>query len=109
MPYVHAPIDQVDGLPRYFATMLIRDGLAQGVLVESHMGRPTKVEGNPQHPASLGGTDIFAQAAVLQLWDPDRSQTVVHGKDTASWNDVDAARWRRRTASGRQGATDCAC
>ncbi len=90
VPYVHAPPGQVDGLPRYFATLLLRDGIAQGVLVESQMGRPTKVEGNPQHPASLGATDIFAQAAVLQLWDPDRSQTVVHGNDTATWDDVDA-------------------
>jgi molybdopterin-containing oxidoreductase family iron-sulfur binding subunit len=90
VPYVHAPPGQVDGLPRYFATVLLRDGFAQGVLVESHMGRPTKIEGNPQHPASLGATDIFAQASVLQLWDPDRSQTVMHREDTATWNDVDA-------------------
>ena len=55
------------------------------------MGRPTKIEGNPQHPACLGGTDIFAQAAVLQLWDPDRSQTVMHRRDAASWDDFSAA------------------
>ena len=97
VPYVHAPPGQVDGLPRYFATLLLRDGIAQGVLVESQMGRPTKVEGNPQHPASLGATDIFAQAAVLQLWDPDRSQTVVHGNDTATWDDVDAVAGPART------------
>ncbi len=91
VPYVNAPEGQVAGLPRYFATILLRDGFAQGVLVESQMGRPTKIEGNPQHPASLGATDIFAQASVLQLWDPDRSQTVMHGGDTATWNDVDGA------------------
>ena len=85
VPYVHAPLGQIDGLPRFFATALIRNGYAHGVLVENHMGRPTKVEGNPQHPASLGGTDIFAQAAVLQLWDPDRSQAVMHRGDVSSW------------------------
>jgi len=87
VPYVHKPIWQIDGLPRYFATTLTHAGYAHGVLVRNDMGRPTKVEGNPQHPASLGGTDIFAQAAILQLWDPDRSQSVMHGNSVASWDD----------------------
>ncbi|MBV8497176.1 MAG: TAT-variant-translocated molybdopterin oxidoreductase, partial [Gammaproteobacteria bacterium] len=91
VPYVRAPQGQVDGVPRFFATALTRNGYAHGVLVESHMGRPTKIEGNPAHPASLGATDIFAQAAVLQLWDPDRSQSVVHRGENASWNDATAA------------------
>ena len=86
VPYVEAPVGQVDGLPRFFASTLTRDGYAHGVLVETNMGRPTKIEGNPQHPASLGSTDIFAQAAALQLWDPDRSQTVVHRGETSTWN-----------------------
>ena len=91
VPYVHSPLGQVDGLPRFFATTLVRNGYARGVLVESHMGRPTKVEGNPQHAASLGATDIFAQAAVLQLWDPDRSQTLMRRADAASRDDFAAA------------------
>ena len=91
VPYVHAPQGQVDGLPRFFATALTRNGYAQGVLVESHMGRPTKIEGNPHHPASLGATDIFAQAAILQLWDPDRSQTVLHQGVVSTWDDFAAA------------------
>ncbi|HEX3837691.1 MAG TPA: TAT-variant-translocated molybdopterin oxidoreductase [Steroidobacteraceae bacterium] len=91
VPYVHAPEGQIDGLPRFFATTLLRDEYAQGVLVENRMGRPTKVEGNPQHPASLGATDIFAQAAVLQLWDPERSQTVMNRGVTSSWDAFAAA------------------
>ncbi|HEY6453496.1 MAG TPA: TAT-variant-translocated molybdopterin oxidoreductase [Steroidobacteraceae bacterium] len=90
VPYIHAPPGQIDGLPRFFASVLSRNGYARGVLVESHMGRPTKIEGNPQHPASLGATDIFAQAAVLQLWDPDRSQAVMNRGVTADWADFDA-------------------
>jgi len=75
VPYVRAP-DAPAGLPSFYATEMTLGGLATGLLVESNMGRPTKVEGNPAHPASLGATDVFAQASVLQLWDPDRSQAI---------------------------------
>ena len=78
LPYVHAPTDLVLGKPLFFATAITLGGFATGVLVESREGRPIKVEGNSQHPASLGATDVFAQASVLQLWDPDRSQAVNH-------------------------------
>ena len=105
VPYVHSPLGQVDGLPRFFATTLVREGYAQGVLVESHMGRPTKVEGNPEHPASLGATDIFVQAAILQLWDPDRSQTVMRHTDTASWDDFAAALVQRIETCERTGGS----
>src|SRR5690606_15620302 len=61
-------------------------GQVTGLLVESHVGRPTKVEGNPQHPASLGATDVFAQASVLTMYDPDRSQVVRRVDEILSWD-----------------------
>ena len=85
VPYVRAPEDVVPGKPLFFATAATLAGFAKGVLVESHMGRPTKVEGNPQHPASLGATDVFTQASVLTLYDPDRSQVVTHAGRISSW------------------------
>ncbi len=75
LPYARAPEDILPGEPLYFATAMPWASGALGLLVESHMGRPTKVEGNPDHPSSLGATDVFAQAAVLSLYDPARSQT----------------------------------
>ena len=66
IPYVRQPEDIVPGRPLFFATAIPFGGIAQPVLVESHKGRPTKIEGNPEHPASLGATDVFTQAAILE-------------------------------------------
>ncbi len=77
VPYVRTPQDVTPGVPTFYATAMPLAGTAIGLLVESHEGRPTKVEGNPDHPASLGATDTFAQASVLGLYDPDRSQTPI--------------------------------
>ena len=85
VPYVKAPEQFIPGKPVYFATVLSTDGAAQGVLVESHMGRPTKIEGNPEHPGSLGSTDHFAQAEILNLYDPDRSKSVLYRTETSTW------------------------
>jgi molybdopterin-containing oxidoreductase family iron-sulfur binding subunit len=85
VPYVNAPEEIVPGKPLYFATAMPQDGYALGVLVENHMGRPTKVEGNPQHPASLGAANVFAQASVISLYDPDRAQVFSHQNNISTW------------------------
>ncbi|MEO5895198.1 MAG: TAT-variant-translocated molybdopterin oxidoreductase, partial [Vicinamibacterales bacterium] len=85
IPYVRQPEDIVPGRPLFFASAVTHKGYAQPVLVESHMGRPTKIEGNPDHPASLGAADIFTQASILDLYDPDRAQTVTHRGEIRSW------------------------
>jgi MoCo/4Fe-4S cofactor protein with predicted Tat translocation signal len=85
VPYVKQPDDLVPGRPQFYASATMLGGYASPVLVESHMGRPTKIEGNPEHPASLGASDIFAQASVLEMYDPDRSQTPGSLGQTRSW------------------------
>ena len=87
VPYVRPPQQAVPGQPLYFASAHVMDGFAQGILVETHEGRPTKIEGNPQHPDSLGATDAFAQASVLNLYDPNRSQTVTFQGQISTWDD----------------------
>ncbi len=85
IPYVRQPEEVVPGNPLFFATSMPLGGFAMPLLAENHMGRPTKLEGNPDHPASLGATDIFGQASVLSLYDPDRSRTVINRGDVRSW------------------------
>jgi molybdopterin-containing oxidoreductase family iron-sulfur binding subunit len=85
VPYVDMPERVVPGLPLRFATTLDLAGYGRGVLATSYEGRPTKIEGNPRHPASLGATDVFAEASVLSLYDPDRSQAVRHRDNVSTW------------------------
>lgn len=87
VPYVRQPEQFIPGKPLYYATCTMRSGYAIGTLVESHLGRPTKIEGNPEHPASLGAADAFAQASILGLYDPDRSQTVMKEGRIHTWGD----------------------
>ncbi len=86
VPYVRQPENVIPGRPKFYATAFTLGGYASPILVESHLFRPTKVEGNPQHPASLGGTDIYAQASILDLYDPDRAKDVTYLGDVRSWN-----------------------
>jgi MoCo/4Fe-4S cofactor protein with predicted Tat translocation signal len=85
VPYVNQPPELTPGKPLFFASAMSFDGFATGLLVESHEGRPTKIEGNPEHPASLGGTDLFAQASVLEMYDPDRAQVVKNLTRIRTW------------------------
>ncbi len=84
-PYVKAPEELVPDEPLFFASALTYGGYAQGVLVESYQGRPTKVDGNPDHPDSLGRSSPYMQANTLTLYDPDRSQFVVSGGKESSF------------------------
>jgi MoCo/4Fe-4S cofactor protein with predicted Tat translocation signal len=85
VPYVKQPEDIIPGKPLFFATAMTLGGVASGLLVESHMGRPTKIEGNPDHPQNRGAAGVYEQASILNLYDPDRSQVVNHLGDILSW------------------------
>src|ERR1700691_2237731 len=85
VPYVRQPENVIPGRPMFYATAFTLGGYAAPILVESNMFRPTKVEGNAQHPASSGGTDIYSQASILDLYDPDRAQNVTYMGDVRSW------------------------
>lgn len=104
LTYTKRPEDLVPGQPQYYATALPWVGGAIGLLVESHEGRPTKVEGNPQHPDSLGAANVYAQATVLDLYDPARSQAPREKDAKRSWSD--AAKWlkiRGEAAAAKNG------
>jgi molybdopterin-containing oxidoreductase family iron-sulfur binding subunit len=94
VPYVNPPEDVIPGVPKHFATTMPFRRSAYGLIVESHEGRPTKIEGNPAHPSTLGASSSRVQASVLGLYDPDRSQSVALKGAKKSWNDFVAA-WKQ--------------
>jgi molybdopterin-containing oxidoreductase family iron-sulfur binding subunit len=85
VPYVEAPEQVIPGVPKRYATTLPAGTSAYGLVVESHEGRPTKIEGNELHPASLGSSSARVQAAMLDLYDPDRSPAVLRRGKPADW------------------------
>jgi molybdopterin-containing oxidoreductase family iron-sulfur binding subunit len=91
VPYVNIPERLTPGIPLRFASTLALAGFGRGVIVTSAEGRPIKIDGNPRHPASLGATDVFAEAALLSLYDPDRSKAVRRGTGVYSWDAFEAA------------------
>jgi molybdopterin-containing oxidoreductase family iron-sulfur binding subunit len=104
-PYVRQPEDLIPGKPLFYATATTLNGVAGGVLAESHEGRPTKIEGNPEHPASLGACDVFSQASVLDLYDPDRLQTPTFQGEIRSWGDfLNALRGALTAQASKNGA-----
>ncbi len=84
--YVKNPEQRVSGIPLFYATAMPFMGYGIGLLAESNEGRPTKLEGNPDHPASMGRTDVWSQASVLNLYDPDRSQFTRQSGQSSDWD-----------------------
>ena len=91
VPYVNAPEEIIPGIPRRFATTMPFGRSAYGLVVESHEGRPTKIEGNELHPTTVGRSSVRIQAAILGLYDPDRGQNVLKAGEASSWADFVAA------------------
>src|SRR5215510_16137222 len=87
LPYVRQPEQLVPGKPIFYATAMPFHGHILPLVVETHEFRPTKVEGNPQHQASMGATDLFAQASILDLYDPDRSNYVSYMGEGRPWGE----------------------
>ncbi|MCZ7587018.1 MAG: TAT-variant-translocated molybdopterin oxidoreductase [Deltaproteobacteria bacterium] len=94
LPYAKRPEDVVPGKPRYFATSAHVGSSVTGLLVESQDGRPTKIEGNPDHPMSLGAANMWAQGLALSLYDPDRGRAPKKSGADATWDD-----FKRRSTS----------
>src|SRR3954452_15691871 len=85
VPFVRRPEEVTPGNALHFATAFGLDGYASGLLVESHEGRPTKIEGNPAHPQTLGATTAIEQALILSLYDDDRAKKLRRGPDSLTW------------------------
>jgi molybdopterin-containing oxidoreductase family iron-sulfur binding subunit len=91
LPYSRQPPEITPGVPLFYATSSVLNGYATGLIVETHEGRPTKVEGNPEHPASLGASGHLDQALILQLYDSDRARMLRERELPRSWEAFYAA------------------
>jgi len=98
VPYVRQPVGIVPGRGRFYATATALQGYGTGVLIEHTMGRPIKVEGNPDHPASLGATGAIDQASILGLYDPYRAEATTQGGRIVASDALATALFERRTA-----------
>jgi MoCo/4Fe-4S cofactor protein with predicted Tat translocation signal len=102
LPYVRQPENVIPGIPNFYATAMPLGGVVHPLLVENHEGRPTKVEGNPEHPVTRGKSSLFAQASILNLYDPDRARVVRREGNEVAWRDFVAfARQVRATPETR--------
>ena len=88
VPYVRQPEGLVLGQPMFYSTAFTLGGYGQPLLVTSREFRPIKIEGNDRHQASLGGTDVYAQASILDLYDPDRSQGISYLGNVSTWSEL---------------------
>src|SRR5690606_34293524 len=102
VPYGKRPEDLVPGLPQFYATTMVLGDEVVGLVVEAHEGRPTKVEGNPLHPGSLGGTSAIHQGAILSPDHPAPTVRVRHGGKESDFPSLDAALIERLEALARQ-------
>ena len=106
VPFVNRPEGYLEGRVDHYATAILFEGYAQPVLATTSAGRPIKLDGNPDHPAFRGGSTPFMQAAILDLYDPDRSQAPLMGGHAASWADFEGqmvkwrASWRQSQGAG---------
>ena len=98
LPYVEQPENIIPGRNRYYTGATIQDGYANGVLVAHQMARPIKVEGNPDHPASLGAASAIMQASILELYDPRRAQTIFGDGRITSWERFVSVLYSRRNS-----------
>ncbi|HVV79561.1 MAG TPA: TAT-variant-translocated molybdopterin oxidoreductase [Pseudolabrys sp.] len=106
LPYVNQPEGVVPGVPRYYATAVTFEGYAQPVIAATYAGRPTKLDGNPDHPVTRGASDAFMQSAVFELYDPQRSKLPLKDGVPSTWGAATAAltqlraRWQERRGEG---------
>ena len=87
VPFIEQPENVVPGKPQFYATSMSFAGIGVPLVAESHMGRPNKVAGNADHPASSGAADLFSQASILDLYDPDRSREAQRDGRAMVWED----------------------
>lgn len=106
IPYVNPPEEVIPGIANHYATSMPFKTSAYGLIVEAHEGRPTKIEGNPDHPSSNGAASLYMQASILNLYDPERSKKVIGDGVEKDWNQF-VTFWRglseKYTANGGQG------